>query len=162
MYEYLPLASNIFRLTRPYKNEKTINQVKMEIETPLCPLGFNCFQMGVLDGQHCINKFACEEYCQPWPLPYHYEEGCLTVYAWYYDEDISSYGWANAESIEENTENQEINELIAQTNLEIGRLGWPLERCRDLLIEMTGKRSRLACTIIELEEYLRYLQTQPL
>jgi dissimilatory sulfite reductase (desulfoviridin) alpha/beta subunit len=138
----------------------------MEIETPLCPLGFNCFQMGLLDGQHCINEYLCQEYCNPWPLPYRYDEkGCLTVCVGVYHEDLSIYGWANAEKIENKTENNigtdEFAQLIRETNIEIRRLGWPLERCRHLLREMTGKRSRSSCTLIELEEFLRYLQSQP-
>jgi len=126
----------------------------MENETHLCPLGFNCFQMGIVDGQECINKLYCQDYTEPWPLPYHYEDGCLTVNLRIYHEDIEACGWANAVNLDE----ERFSSLIRKINSEIRRLGWDLARCRDLLVEMTGKRSRVLCTESELEEYLRYLQ----
>ena len=63
------------------------------------------------------------------------------------------------------TKDDQMMELIAQTDLEIKRLGWSLENCRKALMEVTGgkqgKRSRLLCTNEELEKFLNYLKNQP-
>ncbi|WP_292784103.1 hypothetical protein [Nostoc sp. NMS9] len=53
------------------------------------------------------------------------------------------------------------NVLIAQTNVELQRLGWTPEQGREHLIETYGKRSRFFLTNEELHEFLQYLQSQP-
>ncbi|WP_392531347.1 hypothetical protein [Nostoc sp. C117] len=53
-------------------------------------------------------------------------------------------------------------ELIAQTNVELQRLGWTPEQGREHLIKTYGKRSRTLLTQLELLDFLQYLQSQPL
>jgi hypothetical protein len=52
------------------------------------------------------------------------------------------------------------DDLIAQTDREIKRLGWTKEQGRDYLIQAYGKRSRLMLLDEELREFLYYLKTQ--
>ncbi|MEH2078922.1 MAG: hypothetical protein V7K89_02570 [Nostoc sp.] len=51
--------------------------------------------------------------------------------------------------------------LIAQTDVELQRLGWTPEQGQEHLIETYGKRSRFFLTDEELHEFLQYLKSQP-
>jgi hypothetical protein len=53
------------------------------------------------------------------------------------------------------------SDLIEQTNIELKRLGWTQKQGRDYLVEAYGKRSRLMLLDEELQDFLRYLKSQP-
>ncbi|MDZ8134611.1 MAG: hypothetical protein RM049_04820 [Nostoc sp. DedQUE04] len=54
------------------------------------------------------------------------------------------------------------SEVIAQTDVEMQRLGWTIDQGREHLIKNYGKRSRTLLTQIELLDFLQYLESQPL
>lgn len=54
----------------------------------------------------------------------------------------------------------DFSDIIAQTNLELKRLGWTSEQGRKHLLETYGKRSRQLLTDEELVEFLDYLKSQ--
>ncbi|MDZ7964017.1 MAG: hypothetical protein RM368_03430 [Nostoc sp. DedSLP03] len=54
------------------------------------------------------------------------------------------------------------SEVIAQTNVEMQRLGWTIDQGREHLIKNYGKRSRTLLTQLELLDFLQYLESQPL
>jgi hypothetical protein len=58
-------------------------------------------------------------------------------------------------------EDFDFSETIAQTNIEMKRLGWTKEQGRDYLRETYGKLSRQYLTDGELQEFLEYLRLQP-
>lgn len=53
-------------------------------------------------------------------------------------------------------------EVIAQTDVEMQRLGWTTDRGREHLKKTYGKRSRFLLTELELLDFLQYLASQPL
>ncbi|WP_442936863.1 hypothetical protein [Nostoc sp.] len=53
------------------------------------------------------------------------------------------------------------SEVIAQTDVEMQRLGLTKEQGRDHLIKTYGKRSRFLLTEVELLDFLQYLVSQP-
>ncbi|MDY6781299.1 MAG: hypothetical protein SW833_01885 [Cyanobacteriota bacterium] len=55
----------------------------------------------------------------------------------------------------------DFSDIIAQTNLEIKRLGWTNDQGRQYLLATYGKRSRQLLSDEELVEFLEYLQGQP-
>ncbi|WP_442936959.1 hypothetical protein [Nostoc sp.] len=55
----------------------------------------------------------------------------------------------------------DLSDVIAQTDVELQRLGWTPEQGREHLIETYGKRGRTLLTEEELHEFLKYLQSQP-
>lgn len=55
----------------------------------------------------------------------------------------------------------DFTEVIAQTNIEMKRLGWTKEHGRNHLLATYGKRSRPRLTDAELLEFLDYLKSQP-
>ncbi|RCJ20892.1 hypothetical protein A6V25_05955 [Nostoc sp. ATCC 53789] len=59
-------------------------------------------------------------------------------------------------------ESVNFSEVIAQTDVEMQRLGWTIDQGREHLIETYGKRSRTLLTELELLEFLQYLESQPL
>ncbi|MDZ8064993.1 MAG: hypothetical protein RMY64_05040 [Nostoc sp. DedQUE08] len=54
------------------------------------------------------------------------------------------------------------SEVIAQTDVEMQRLGWTIDQGREHLIKNYGKRSRTLLTQLELLDFLQYLESQPL
>ncbi|MDZ8091699.1 MAG: hypothetical protein RMZ42_07130 [Nostoc sp. DedQUE05] len=54
------------------------------------------------------------------------------------------------------------SEVIAQTDVEMQRLGWTIDQGREHLIKNYGKRSRTLLTQVELLDFLQYLESQPL
>jgi hypothetical protein len=52
--------------------------------------------------------------------------------------------------------------VIAQTDVEMQRLGWTIDQGREHLKKTYGKRSRTLLTEVELLDFLRYLASQPL
>ncbi|MGV0105479.1 hypothetical protein NSTCB13_04217 [Nostoc sp. DSM 114160] len=54
------------------------------------------------------------------------------------------------------------SEVIAQTDVEMQRLGWTTDQGREHLIKNYGKRSRTLLTQLELLDFLQYLESQPL
>ncbi|MDY7016327.1 MAG: hypothetical protein SVX43_22565 [Cyanobacteriota bacterium] len=59
------------------------------------------------------------------------------------------------------TSPMDFSDIIAQTNLELKRLGWTNEQGRQYLLETYGKRSRQLLNDRELLEFLEYLKSQP-
>ncbi|WP_017306537.1 hypothetical protein [Spirulina subsalsa] len=55
----------------------------------------------------------------------------------------------------------DFSDVIAQTNIELKRLGWTNEQGRDYLLQTYGKRSRQLLSDHELVEFLDYLRSQP-
>ncbi|RCJ39814.1 hypothetical protein A6769_04395 [Nostoc punctiforme NIES-2108] len=53
------------------------------------------------------------------------------------------------------------SEVIAQTDVEMQRLGWTIYQGREHLIKNYGKRSRTLLTHEKLHEFLQYLVSQP-
>ncbi|MGF1936739.1 MAG: hypothetical protein RM347_020525 [Nostoc sp. ChiQUE02] len=53
------------------------------------------------------------------------------------------------------------SEVIAQTDIEIQRLGWTIDQGREHLIKNYRKRSRALLTKVQLLDFLQYLQSQP-
>ncbi|MEH2078211.1 MAG: hypothetical protein V7K57_28080 [Nostoc sp.] len=53
-------------------------------------------------------------------------------------------------------------EVIAQTDVEMQRLGWTIDQGREHLKKTYGKRSRTLLTEVELLDFLQYLESQPL
>ncbi|MBG1267764.1 hypothetical protein F8S12_15660 [Nostoc sp. WHI] len=53
---------------------------------------------------------------------------------------------------------ENFNNLIKKTDVEMQRLGWTTEQGRELLIRFYGKRSRSLLTYDELDNFLLYLQ----
>ncbi|WP_397327137.1 hypothetical protein [Nostoc punctiforme] len=53
------------------------------------------------------------------------------------------------------------SKVIAQTDVELQRLGWTTDQGREHLIKTYGKRSRLLLTQVELLDFLQYLASQP-
>ncbi|AVH73000.1 hypothetical protein [Nostoc sp. 'Lobaria pulmonaria (5183) cyanobiont'] len=53
------------------------------------------------------------------------------------------------------------SEVIAQTDVEMQRLGWTIDQGREHLIKNYGKRSRFLLTDEQLHEFLQYLVSQP-
>ncbi len=51
--------------------------------------------------------------------------------------------------------------LIAQTHIELRRLGWTLKQASEHLIKTYGKQGCLLLTYEESHEFLKYLQSQP-
>ncbi|WP_445636042.1 hypothetical protein NSTC745_00869 [Nostoc sp. DSM 114161] len=54
-----------------------------------------------------------------------------------------------------------ISQIIAQTNIEMQRLGWTTDQEREYLIKTYGKRSRMLVANKELQVFEEYLQSQP-
>lgn len=55
----------------------------------------------------------------------------------------------------------DLSDVIAQTDVEMRRLGWSSQQGRDHLTQTYGKRSRQQLTDEELLEFLLYLESQP-
>ena len=55
----------------------------------------------------------------------------------------------------------DLSDIIAQTDVELQRLGWSVNQGREFLEKTYGKRSRHDLTDDELLEFLLYLETQP-
>jgi hypothetical protein len=55
----------------------------------------------------------------------------------------------------------DLSDIIAQTDVELQRLGWGVNQGREFLEKTYGKRSRHDLTDEELLEFLLYLETQP-
>jgi len=55
----------------------------------------------------------------------------------------------------------DLSDIIAQTDVELQRLGWGVSQGREFLEKTYGKRSRHDLTDEELLEFLLYLETQP-
>ncbi|NJL47404.1 MAG: hypothetical protein HC929_07810 [Leptolyngbyaceae cyanobacterium SM2_5_2] len=55
----------------------------------------------------------------------------------------------------------DLSDIIAQTDVELQRLGWGVTQGREFLEKTYGKRSRHDLTDEELLEFLLYLETQP-
>ncbi|MEO1070126.1 MAG: hypothetical protein AAFW95_13575 [Cyanobacteria bacterium J06638_6] len=55
----------------------------------------------------------------------------------------------------------DLSDIIAQTDVELQRLGWDVNQGREFLEKTYGKRSRHDLTDDELLEFLLYLETQP-
>ncbi|MCW6037482.1 hypothetical protein K4A83_14540 [Spirulina subsalsa FACHB-351] len=55
----------------------------------------------------------------------------------------------------------DFSDVIAQTNIELKRLGWTNEQGRDYLLQTYGKRSRQLLSDNELVEFLDHLRSQP-
>jgi hypothetical protein len=55
----------------------------------------------------------------------------------------------------------DLSDIIAQTDVELRRLGWTVGQGREFLEKTYGKRSRHDLTDQELLEFLLYLETQP-
>jgi hypothetical protein len=55
----------------------------------------------------------------------------------------------------------DLSDIIAQTDVELQRLGWDVHQGREFLEKTYGKRSRHDLTDDELLEFLLYLETQP-
>ncbi|PSR15986.1 hypothetical protein C8255_20250 [filamentous cyanobacterium CCP3] len=55
----------------------------------------------------------------------------------------------------------DLSDIIAQTDVELQRLGWGVNQGREFLEKTYGKRSRHDLTDDELLEFLLYLETQP-
>lgn len=51
--------------------------------------------------------------------------------------------------------------IIAETDIELKRLGWTSQEGRDFLVQNYGKRSRTFLTDKELKDFLKYLRSQP-
>ncbi|MGL5872490.1 MAG: hypothetical protein ACRC2R_08990 [Xenococcaceae cyanobacterium] len=51
--------------------------------------------------------------------------------------------------------------IIAETDIELKRLGWTSQEGRDFLVQNYGKRSRTFLTDKELTDFLKYLRSQP-
>ncbi|MGB3310447.1 MAG: hypothetical protein WBA86_11945, partial [Nodosilinea sp.] len=56
----------------------------------------------------------------------------------------------------------DLSDIIAQTDVELQRLGWGVSQGREFLEKTYGKRSRHDLTDDELLEFLLYLETQSL
>jgi hypothetical protein len=54
----------------------------------------------------------------------------------------------------------DLSDIIAQTDVELQRLGWGVHQGREFLEKTYGKRSRHDLTDEELLEFLLYLETQ--
>ena len=59
------------------------------------------------------------------------------------------------------TESADLSGLIAQTDVEMQRLGWTPQQGKEFLLETYGKRERTLLTKEELLDFLRYLQYLP-
>lgn len=55
----------------------------------------------------------------------------------------------------------DLSDIIAQTDVELQRLGWTVSQGREFLEKTYGKRSRHDLTDEELLEFLLFLETQP-
>ncbi|MBE9111243.1 hypothetical protein IQ273_17700 [Nodosilinea sp. LEGE 07298] len=55
----------------------------------------------------------------------------------------------------------DLSDIIAQTDVELQRLGWGVNQGREFLEKTYSKRSRHDLTDDELLEFLLYLETQP-
>jgi hypothetical protein len=55
----------------------------------------------------------------------------------------------------------DLSELIAQTNVEMKRIGWMAKQGQDYLQRTFGKRSRQQLDEEELAEFLEFLKSQP-
>lgn len=55
----------------------------------------------------------------------------------------------------------DFSEVIAQTDVEMQRLGWTIDQGREHLIKNYGKRSRTFLTEVELLDFLQYLVSLP-
>jgi hypothetical protein len=53
----------------------------------------------------------------------------------------------------------DVSDIIAQTTVEVKRLGWTNERGKDYLLQTYGKRSRQLLTDEELQDFLKRLKT---
>lgn len=69
-------------------------------------------------------------------------------------EDLSNFGSMAAAPID-------LSDIIAQTDMELQRLGWDVNQGREFLEKTYGKRSRHDLTDEELLEFLLYLEGQP-
>jgi hypothetical protein len=56
----------------------------------------------------------------------------------------------------------DLSDIIAQTDVELQRLGWDVNQGREFLEKTYGKRSRHDLTDEELLEFLLYLESQPM
>lgn len=65
------------------------------------------------------------------------------------------------QSVTQELEAMDFNEIKQKTDIEIKRLSWTKDRGKDFLMSRYGKRSRLHLTDEQLLEFLRYLETQP-
>jgi hypothetical protein len=61
----------------------------------------------------------------------------------------------------ESTTSIDLSDIIAQTDVELQRLGWDVNQGREFLEKTYGKRSRHDLTDEELLEFLLYLEAQP-
>ena len=59
------------------------------------------------------------------------------------------------------TESADLSGLIAQTDVEMQRLGWTPQQGKEFLIQTYGKQARTLLTKEELLDFLRYLQYLP-
>ena len=59
------------------------------------------------------------------------------------------------------TQSINLNEIIAQTDVEMERLGWTPPQGREFLIQNYNKRGRTLLTEEELLDFLQHLQSQP-
>ncbi|TVQ07503.1 MAG: hypothetical protein EA368_14075 [Leptolyngbya sp. DLM2.Bin27] len=70
-----------------------------------------------------------------------------------FDHDLINLGAGPAAAID-------LSDIIAQTDVELQRLGWDVNQGREFLEKTYGKRSRHDLTDEELLEFLLYLETQ--
>lgn len=70
-----------------------------------------------------------------------------------FDHDLMNFGAGPVASID-------LSDIIAQTDVELQRLGWDVNQGREFLEKTYGKRSRHDLTDDELLEFLLYLETQ--
>jgi len=67
----------------------------------------------------------------------------------------------NTKSKIQMSESVDLSKLIAETDLEMKRLGWTSQKGREFVSETYGKRERNLLTLDELLDFLRYLQYLP-
>jgi hypothetical protein len=70
-----------------------------------------------------------------------------------FDNDLMNFGAGPVASVD-------LSDIIAQTDVELQRLGWDVNQGREFLEKTYGKRSRHDLTDDELLEFLLYLETQ--
>ncbi len=64
-------------------------------------------------------------------------------------------------SVESGTDMDDLSDIIAQTDVELQRIGWTNKEGREFLEKHFHKKSRHQLTDTELREFLRYLKQQP-
>ena len=67
----------------------------------------------------------------------------------------------SSDSISEEQEAMDFNEIKQKTDIEIRRLNWTKDKGREFLMSRYGKKSRLHLKDEQLLEFLRYLETLP-